>query len=521
MQDFLRKDFSKILKHNGLEARRLMRESGSNVARVYDRNLEGLDVTVDLYGPYARILDYGDEPLSEAMMVEVIDLVRRFLYIESDKVFYKVRKKRERGEQHEKEDESLSLSVLENGHTFRVELLKYVDTGLFLDQANTRKSVEEAAFGLKVLNLFSYTASFSVYAAAGGAESVDSVDLSNVYTAWGRENMDSNGFLDRSKYQMIASDAETFIESALKERRKWDLIIFDPPSFSNSHKAHDFDLKKDYLYYLYNFTKLLNDGGIVIFSENLSSFNLDKGRLKAYYKIKEVSDELRAFGFTKKRSLLRIFRLEKVKEFKGEVMKRIMDDDSLERLTLPGEEKSERKPRATERKAWGPERRDARPDYRKQERRGGYGIERGSFKDRRDRRDYPDSDRPWREKRRFDDRPGYPERRREERDGRRDYDRAERSDRDRRFDDRPRREYGDKKSDRPSRWNDERPRREGSYRSDRSYDERRMERRDRDERPRFRSDERGVGRRVKKAPVPYGYDEFRRTKGRDDENKDE
>ena len=161
MQDFLRKDFSKILKHNGLEARRLMRESGSNVARVYDRNLEGLDVTVDLYGPYARILDYGDEPLSEAMMVEVIDLVRRFLYIESDKVFYKVRKKRERGEQHEKEDESLSLSVLENGHTFRVELLKYVDTGLFLDQANTRKSVEEAAFGLKVLNLFSYTASFS------------------------------------------------------------------------------------------------------------------------------------------------------------------------------------------------------------------------------------------------------------------------------------------------------------------------------------------------------------------------
>ena len=520
MQEFLRKDFAKILKHNGLDARRLMRESDSTVARIYDRNLDGLDLSVDLYGPYARILDYGDEPLSDAERTEVIDIVRRFLYVESDKVIYKERKKRPNGEQHEKGDESLIVDVKENSHLFKTELLKYVDTGLFLDQAKTRKALEESALGLKVLNLFSYTGSFSVYAAYGGAERVDSVDLSNVYTAWARENLDANGFFDQDKYPTIASDAEAYVEKAVKDGRKWDVIIFDPPSFSNSHKAHDFDLKKDYLFYLYNFTKLLNDGGVVIFSENLSSFNLDKGKIKAYYKTQEMTDEFRAFGFTRKRSTLRIFRLEKVKEFKGEVMKRIIDDDSLEMLSLKEEGgKREKKPVKRE------ERREERRDYGAPRR--SYGIERGSFKDRKS---FDGDERSRREERRFDDRPSYgrdfdryerrsygerrrdddfssrrkfsdarPERRSYDRP---DYDRKPRWDRD----DRPRRDY----QERPRRY-DDRPRRE----DDEARGARRFE--DRRERPSYSEDR---PRRARKAPVPYGYDEFRRTKGRDEKKND-
>ena len=516
MQEFLRKDFSKILKHNGLEARRLMRESDSTVSRVYDRNLEGLDVTVELYGPYARIVDYGDESLCDDDRIEVIDLVRRFLYIESDKVIFRERRKRPNGEQHEKNDESLVVEVRENSHIFKTELLKYVDTGLFLDQEKTRRSVEASSFGMKVLNLFSYTGSFSVYAAYGGAERVDSVDLSNVYTAWARENLDNNGFFDRNKYPTYAEDAETFIETAIRERKKWDIIIFDPPAFSNSHKAHDFDLKKDYLFYLYNFTKILSDGGVVIFSENLSSFNLDKGKIKAYYKSQEVTDELRAFGFSKKRSSVRIFRLEKVKEFKGEVMKRIIDDDSLEMLSLKEEGgKREKKPfKREERRDYGAPRRS-------------YGIERGSFNDRKS---FDGDEKARREERRFDDRPSYgrdfdryerrsySERRRDddfpsrrkfndarpERRGydRPDYDRKPRWDRD----DRPRRDY----QERPRRY-DDRPRRE----DDEGRGSRRFE--DRRERPSYSEDR---PRRARKAPVPYGYDEFRRTKGRDEKKND-
>ena len=514
MQEFLRKDFAKILKHNGLEARRYMKETDSTAMRIYDRSFEGLDITVDLYGSYARILDYGENLLSDEDRLEVLDIVNRFLYVEKDKIIYKARKKRQGREQHEKEDGSLVVEVKESGHLFKAELLKYVDTGLFLDQAETRRSIEESSFGLKVLNLFSYTGSFSVYAASGGAESVTSVDLSNVYSEWAKENMAINGFFDSGKYPVVTADAYQFVNDAVESKKRWDLIIFDPPSFSNSHRAEDFDLKKDYLYYLMSFTKILSDGGIVIFSENLSGFGPEKAKLKPYYKVSELTDGLRAFGFTKKKNSLRIFRLEKVKEFKGEVMRRIQDDESLEHLSLGGEENG----RKRERKSYeGPR---ERRNYHERDNKGqrSYGIERGSYGDSGRERKFS-SDRDYRGNR-FE---GRPERRYAEDRPRRDFgSRPRRTDdnfrtRDGKYDDswfeRQNRQYGDERPGRdygrrPERRGDERPRQryEGSAR--RSYGER-NEKDYSERRP-----------RVRKAPVPYGYDEFRQTRTRDDKKKD-
>ncbi len=500
MQEYLRKDFSKILKQGGLDARRMMKETDSTVARVYDRNLEPLDLSIDLYGPFARILDYSDPALSSSEKDDIIDLVHRFLYIEKDKIIYKLRKKREEGCQHEKENESLVIEVRENSHFFKVELLKYADTGLFLDHANTRKSVEESSFGLKVLNLFSYTGSFSVYAASGGAERVDSVDLSNVYTEWARENMDANGFFDASKYPTVASDAEAYIENAVKEKKRWDLIIFDPPSFSNSHKAHDFDLKKDYLHYLYNLTKILTDGGVVIFSENLASFSIDKGKLKPYYKISDLTDEMRAFGFSRKRSLLKIMRLEKVKEYQGDVMKRIMDDESLERLTLDKineEKKAHQKKTEQRRYEKKPFSSDRKSSYK------GY---QGDANRRECRADsYKDSS-----FRRYErDDKSYDERRRSFNDEKRSYHEEKR------------RRYGSsdeiEKRERPGRRGEDRRGREHSEYRKRREDEKRYSGY---EARRSYASERSERRRERKAPVPYGYDEFRKSKGRNDKNSD-
>ena len=101
MNDFDKKDFGKILKHQALEARRWMKLTESDVARVYDRNLEAIPVTVEIYGQYARIVDFSDEGFSEDEIIEIKDIVSRFLYVESSKVIFKERKKRERGEQHE------------------------------------------------------------------------------------------------------------------------------------------------------------------------------------------------------------------------------------------------------------------------------------------------------------------------------------------------------------------------------------------------------------------------------------
>ena len=93
MEEFEKKDFSKILKHNALEGRRWMNSTSSDAVRVYDRNLPSFPITVDLYGPYARAVDYSDGGMPEDDRTVAIDLISRFLYVERDKVIWKERKK--------------------------------------------------------------------------------------------------------------------------------------------------------------------------------------------------------------------------------------------------------------------------------------------------------------------------------------------------------------------------------------------------------------------------------------------
>ena len=155
MEEYLKKDFGKILKSQGLEARRWMKNTDSDVCRVYDRSLEELELTVDLYGPYARIMDYALDPRSDDEITEIIDIVSRFLYVEREKVIWKERKKREGREQHEKGDEECPVIVKENGLLFECELKKYADTGLFLDMAENRRLLMEMSQNQRVLSLFS------------------------------------------------------------------------------------------------------------------------------------------------------------------------------------------------------------------------------------------------------------------------------------------------------------------------------------------------------------------------------
>ncbi len=533
MKEYLKKDFAKILKRNALEAHRMMKNTSSTACRVYDRNIEELPVTVELYGKYARIVDFSD--VENEDKDEIMDIASRYLYIEKSNVIYRSCKKREGREQHEKAEESLKTVVTESGHEFEVELKKYTDTGLFLDHAETRRLVESISENLDVLNLFSYTGSFSVYAASGGAKSVESVDLSNVYSAWAEENMRRNGFLDEKKYAFLREDAWTFLKRSFEEGKKWDLVIFDPPAFSNSNKAEDFDIKKDYLKYLLIINALLRDDGIVIFSENLSNMNVELKKLRRFYKTRELTAEVKALGFSR-RSAMRCFLLEKIYDSKEFIMKRIDDDQSLERLTLdekgPKREKKERRPwkedgerrfeeRPRREERYFSERRwDERPrreGHSRFEERGYSGRQRSyddDYRPRGERRgsrrdDYrPRYEDDYRPRRRDDDwrdrRPGYEEERRmydgygHRGDDLPDY-RKRRS-----FDDRPR--YSD---ERP-RFRDERPkRREDRY--DRPRDDNRLK-------PYEGSgnmDKKSFGEaktRRRNPPVPYGMDSFHSSK---------
>ena len=140
-----------------------------------------------------------------------------------------------------------SLRSLEYGVAFKINLLDYLDTGLFLDHRETRKIVASQAKDKRVFNLFAYTCSFSVHAAMAGASFTKSVDMSNTYTAWGKENFKLNN-LSLKNNEIVREDCLKFLDDEIKAGDKYDIIIIDPPTISRSKKMDQmFDIQVDYI----------------------------------------------------------------------------------------------------------------------------------------------------------------------------------------------------------------------------------------------------------------------------------
>lgn len=300
--NYILKDFGKLLKQNHLTLRRYFTPLDTNCYRVYDKNISTLPITVDIYGSNVYILDYressdNEEPSADA----VIDTVFRMLYVLKEHIFYKNRKTRQGISQHKKLDDSGNLvEVMENGLRFFVNLHDYIDTGLFLDHRKTREKVRDSAMGKNVLNLFAYTGSFSVYAAEGGAETIDTVDLSGNYNRWAMKNFDLNGFTDK-KYTFTASDTAVWLSKARNGNKKYDIIIVDPPTFSNSRKMEGtFDIQRDYASLLKACLIILTKDGYIIFSTNFTKFHFDPGRFQNINS-KDITNTTIDEDFSKKR----------------------------------------------------------------------------------------------------------------------------------------------------------------------------------------------------------------------------
>jgi 23S rRNA G2069 N7-methylase RlmK/C1962 C5-methylase RlmI len=171
--------------------------------------------------------------------------------------------------------------VQEAGLKFMVNLSDYVDTGLFLDHRPTRQMVREAAADKHFLNLFGYTGSFTVYAAAGGAATTTTVDKSATYIDWARENLELNG-LARPQHQLVQRDIQAFLES-LSPRDQWDLAVVDPPTFSNTKGIDDpWDVQRDHADLLRRLAAHITPGGVVFFSTNFRRFKLNEAALGDY-----------------------------------------------------------------------------------------------------------------------------------------------------------------------------------------------------------------------------------------------
>jgi len=266
--DMLGNRVRKNARHLGKWARR----EGVTCWRVYDRDIPEIPITVDSYEGALVINDYRafERDDSEAWLDAAVGEVTRAL--EATEVFVKRRERlahRAAGQQYERQaDRGAWRTVREAGHQFRVNLSDYVDTGLFLDHRITRaRATAEPA--RTMLNLFAYTGAFSVYAAAAGMRTT-TVDLSNTYLEWAGENL----ALNRLTGELVRADVREFLAEARAAGRRWDLIVVDPPTFSNSKRMDGtFDIQRDH-------AALLDDvlavcSGVVWFSTNRRRFKLE------------------------------------------------------------------------------------------------------------------------------------------------------------------------------------------------------------------------------------------------------
>jgi 23S rRNA (guanine2445-N2)-methyltransferase / 23S rRNA (guanine2069-N7)-methyltransferase len=262
--------------------------------RVYDADLPEFSAAIDIYKDWVHVQEYQapasiDIRKARQRFKHIIDVVPEILGIAKSHMVIKQRQKQKGQQQYERQaNKGYDFIVAENNLKFNTNLHDYIDTGLFLDHRDLRLKVRQLAEGKDVLNLFAYTGSVSVYAAAGGAKSVTTIDMSNTYLEWAKQNFKLNEFT-ADNYHFIKSDCIKWLKEQNLTSKTYDLIFLDPPTFSNSKSMQSmFDIQKDHVYLIKQCMKLLNLGGLLIFSNNFRKFKLDTEAL-ADYEIENIT----------------------------------------------------------------------------------------------------------------------------------------------------------------------------------------------------------------------------------------
>jgi len=327
-----RNRLTKVFRHIGRQAKRLH----VSCYRVYDHDLPEFPFCIEIYEDKLYVAEYKrhhglTEEQYDDRVKKSVEVMSEVFHVAPGDIFLKQRKvKSSRTDQYKKTAEEKSeFIVRENNLKFIVNLSDYLDTGLFLDHRVTREIVRKESAGKKILNLFCYTGSFSVYAAAGGATEITSVDLSKTYLEWAKRNMQLNGFADNApfaivdavghsrltsggaasgprlrdggKYQYIHADALQYIEALPSDY--FDIVILDPPTFSNSQRMDNFlDIQRDHVKLINACLNGLKKHGVLYFSTNSRKFILDNNNIKAGV-IKDITRFTTPFDFVRKDSL--------------------------------------------------------------------------------------------------------------------------------------------------------------------------------------------------------------------------
>ena len=302
--------FANRLSKNLKRLRSWSEREGIFCYRLYDADMPEYAFAIDLYQviepqegwlyvqEYAAPAEIEREAV-QRRRAEVLASLPQVTAVPAARTRLRTRRRTRRGEQYPMRQQLGQFhEVLESGVRLRVNFDDYLDTGLFLDHRITRARLRAAAHGRHFLNLFAYTGSATLYAAAGGARTTTSVDLSATYLAWARENLALNGFVGDA-HRLVQAECRAWLQEAARDAARFELVFLDPPTFSNSKRMEGvLDIGRDHPALIDACARLLAPGGLIVFSTNAQRFKLDEG-LGERYDVRDISSATLPLDFAR------------------------------------------------------------------------------------------------------------------------------------------------------------------------------------------------------------------------------
>lgn len=297
------------LKKNMASIGKEMEKQGVTCYRLYDADMPEYSAAIDIYeNKWISLQEYAapasiDPEDAARRLEELILATERTTGIDLDDIYVKKREIQKGANQYGRKSKSSNFYVVnENGHKFLVNFSDYLDTGLFLDHRPVRKLIETMSKDKRFLNLFCYTASATVHAAAGGALSTVSVDASATYLDWAQKNMQINGFNTMNHF-FYKDDCLSFLR---ENHDLFDLIFCDPPTFSNSKARNTFDVQRDHGYLIRSCMRHLAGNGTLIFSTNFTRFKMF-GELYDDFEIEDITQSTIGEDFARNSKIHRCY----------------------------------------------------------------------------------------------------------------------------------------------------------------------------------------------------------------------
>lgn len=279
------------LKKNQTALQNWIKQQQIQAYRLYDAEMPEFASSIDCYRDHILVREYQapktiDPAKAQKHLQQTLLAIQAVLQPNSQLIHCKTRQRQTQNQQYGKTERQNRITITEQGRNYLIDLEQYIDTGLFLDHRWLRNHIQSQSKGKKILNLFCYTGSISVAAGKGQAAQITSVDSSKTYLKWAEENFKLNRLT--TKHQLIKQDVITFLN---QDQQQYDIIIADPPTYSNSHsRSHDWEVQRDHQQLLTLCAKRLKPNGSIYFSNNYRKFKLDP-ELQQQFTIKNLTTQ--------------------------------------------------------------------------------------------------------------------------------------------------------------------------------------------------------------------------------------